>query len=687
MVRAASPEPAIFVKPKPTQTLSDTSIESMLLAAITRAQSQCVQSHDTHTVFEGMLASLLQLSLSEYGFIGEVLYEVDGSPYLKTHAISNIAWNEETRRLYDENVEQGLEFRNLDTLFGSVIKTGQRVVANDPASDPRGGGVPQGHPPLNAFLGLPFHYRDTMIGMVGIANRPGGYEDELVDMLQPFLTTCTNIILAARANTEQSAVERSLRESEARGRAILDNAIDGIITIDHTGRIESCNRAACSIFGYGTNELLGINVRELMPEDHASRHDEYVQSYLKTGRARIIGIGREVTAKKRDGTEFPAELAVNELRLEGRRLFVGMVRDITERKAAERRTNRLTTELTARVNELNQLSEQNARLSELGSYLQAAHSREEAYDVLLAFVRALFREESGALYRLSESNSAQCVIAFGRDADLLSHTLQKHECWALRRGELHEAGTSLASLRCDHFNGMGDGQQLCVPVMTQNGPIGLLTLHVPFDQASDDTAGRVARNRSILGGIADRLGPALSGIELRARLQEDSIRDPLTKLYNRRFMAESMQRELLRTKRAKQPLSVIMLDLDNFKSINDDYGHDVGDQVLVLLAQQLNLAFREEDLIYRYGGEEFLAILPGASLEVAQRRAENVCKATRAMRIETDKGTMRVTISAGVATAPEHGTTQEALVSRADEALYAAKQSGRDRVKLAVVAS
>jgi diguanylate cyclase (GGDEF)-like protein len=296
--------------------------------------------------------------------------------------------------------------------------------------------------------------------------------------------------------------------------------------------------------------------------------------------------------------------------------------------------------------------------------------------------RALFAEQSGALYRLSESSSAHCVIAWGAEAHLLSQSLQKHDCWALRRGELHEVGIADASIRCHHYNGTGDGHQLCVPIMTQHGPIGLLTLHAPLD---NDAATRIdaARNRSILRGIADRLGPALSSIELRTRLQEDSIRDPLTKLYNRRFLAESLQRELLRTSRARQHLSLIMLDLDNFKAVNDDYGHDVGDQVLVLLAQQLHQAFRKEDFIYRYGGDEFLVIMPGAGLDVARQRVLEACGATRALHIDTEKGPLHVTFSAGVATAPDHGTTEEALIACADEALYAAKEAGRDGVKLA----
>jgi diguanylate cyclase (GGDEF)-like protein/PAS domain S-box-containing protein len=667
-------------KTKPT-------IESLLLTAITRAQSQFVLSRDARTVFDGMLEALLNLTASEYGFIGEVFHDDDGSPFLKTHAITNIAWNEETQQLYDENIEQGLEFRNLNTLFGSVITTGSVVIANDPANDRRRGGVPKGHPPLNAFLGLPFYHRDTLIGMVGIANREEGYEQDLADALQPFLTTCTNIILGLRARSSQETIERTLRESEARGRAILNTAVDAIITIDHAGRIESCNRAASQIFGYGTNELVSMNVKELMPMGHSEKHDGYIRNYMRSGRARIIGVGRELLARRRDGSEFPIELTVNEIKLEGRRLFVGMLRDISERKANEEQRGKLTKELTHRVEELDRLNEENALLSGLGSYLQACSSKEEAYDVLLAHARVLFANESGAFYTLSEAGSATCMLSWGDEQDILSHPVQKQDCWAMRRGVVHETSDAGASLRCRHYNGIGSGSQCCIPVMTQNGPIGLLTLHVPSADSKDDPDQSVVHSLSLMTGIADRLGPALSGIELRGRLHEDSIRDPLTKLYNRRFMNESLHRELLRARRADSPLSLIILDLDRFKSINDEYGHDVGDDVLVTVAQSLSRAVREEDYMYRYGGEEFVIVLPGANLHIARERAQEACRKVRALRIDTEKGTLQITISAGVATFPEHGNTQEELIVQADKALYLAKQSGRDRIQLADVAS
>jgi diguanylate cyclase (GGDEF)-like protein/PAS domain S-box-containing protein len=574
----------------------------------------------------------------------------------------------------------------MNTLFGRVITTGTVVVANEPANDRRGGGVPEGHPPLNAFLGLPFYHRDTLIGMVGIANRAQGYDEELADSLKPFLSTCTNIILGVRARSSQQSIERTLRESEARGRAILNTAADAIITIDHTGCIESCNRAASQIFGYGTNELVSMNVRDLMPFGHAERHDGYITDYMRTGRGRIIGVGRELIAKRRDGSEFPIELTVNEIKLEGRRLFVGMLRDVSERKANEEQRSKLTRELTHRVEELDRLNEENALLSRLGSYLQACSSKEEAYDVLLAHARVLFPDDSGAFYAMSETGNSDCVLSWGDEQGVLSHAVQKQDCWALRRGVVHETSDAGASLRCQHYDGIGTGSQCCIPVMTQNGPIGLLTLHVPSADDEDKADQRVAHSLSLITGIADRLGPALSGIELRARLHEDSIRDPLTKLYNRRFMSESLSRELSRARRADSPLSLVVLDLDRFKQVNDEYGHDVGDNVLATVAQKLTEVIREEDYVYRYGGEEFVIILATANLDTARERAQEVCHEVRALRISTEKGALQITVSAGVATFPEHGGTQEELFVQADKALYLAKQSGRDRIELASLA-
>jgi GAF domain-containing protein len=217
---------------------------SRLLGAITTAQAQLVGVVEPDSLFDGLLRALLDLTDSEYGFIGETLRTANGDPYLKTHAITNIAWNQETRRFYEDNAPNGLEFYNLKTLFGTVLTDEVPVIANSPATDPRRGGLPDGHPPLLAFLGLPLRSGGQMIGMAGVANRPDGYDEQLVQDLEPFLQTCSNAIFALRADTAREQAEDDLVDEQERLRAILDGAYEAIITIDESGIIESCNSRA-----------------------------------------------------------------------------------------------------------------------------------------------------------------------------------------------------------------------------------------------------------------------------------------------------------------------------------------------------------------------------------------------------------------------------------------------------------
>lgn len=157
-------------------TERELSFNHEMLDSISTIQSRFILDGNTAAAFERLLSQILKVTESEYGFIGEVLHTDDGSRYLKTHAITNIAWNDETRRFYEENAPQGLEFFNLDTLFGAVIRSGSTVIANDPANDPRAGGIPEGHPPMHGFLGIPFLIGTRLAGMVGVANRPVGYD-------------------------------------------------------------------------------------------------------------------------------------------------------------------------------------------------------------------------------------------------------------------------------------------------------------------------------------------------------------------------------------------------------------------------------------------------------------------------------------------------------------------------------
>ena len=307
-----------------------------LLKAISHAQSQYIVDADPRELFDTLLRDLLGLTESEYGFIGEILFTSEEAPYLKTHAITNIAWNDETRDFYGKNAPKGMEFYNLNTLFGHVMTSGKPVISNSPDQDSRRGGLPEGHPAMRAFLGMPFHIGSKFVGMVGIANRPGGYNEKLAHSLTPLLTTCANLIESNRNDRRRRHAEAAVRESEARTRAIVNTAVDGIITIDAEGYIDSFNPAAEKLFQYTAEEILGKNISLLMPQPYATEHSGYIQNYLRTGQAKVIGTGREVVGLRRNGETFPMELSISNMRIGERTMFLGIARDMTERKRAER---------------------------------------------------------------------------------------------------------------------------------------------------------------------------------------------------------------------------------------------------------------------------------------------------------------------------------------------------------------
>lgn len=184
--------------------------QQQLLDMLHVTASQAVSTADFREIFTSMLDGLLALTDSEYGFIGEILTSAEGGPYLKTYAITDIAWNEEVQQFYREHAPEGLVFSNLDTLYGSVIKNGEIVLSNSPKTDERAGGIPRGHPDINSFLGIPIFQGEQLIGMYGIANKPGGYNQSVTQFLEPFNSTLGVIINGMRLNRQREQDNRAL---------------------------------------------------------------------------------------------------------------------------------------------------------------------------------------------------------------------------------------------------------------------------------------------------------------------------------------------------------------------------------------------------------------------------------------------------------------------------------------------
>lgn len=249
------------------------------------------------------------------------------------------------------------------------------------------------------------------------------------------------------------------------------------------------------------------------------------------------------------------------------------------------------------------------------------------------------------------------------------------DCWALRRNQPHPGSSDHAAPVCPHLihTGVIADPSLCLPLNSQGQVLGVLSLSAPEPLT--------AEMRRVASTAADQLALALANLQLQASLRTQSIRDPLTNLFNRRYLEASMPRELLRAERRKGGLSVLMFDLDHFKRYNDTQGHDAGDVLLGAFGALLAQSCRGEDMPCRFGGEEFTLVLTDADHARALERAEAIRKAASELAVHYRTGTLPPpTVSVGVSTYPEHGSTPEALLRMADQALYRAKQLGRNKV-------
>lgn len=324
------------------------------------------------------------------------------------------------------------------------------------------------------------------------------------------------------------------------------------------------------------------------------------------------------------------------------------------------------------VVQLERKTEETRQLSELGELLQSCRSLDEAGPVIERSAARLFSGTQGAVYLLrSSQNLLEAVATWG--APVIEPLFAPDDCWALRRGRPYRVAYGADGISCQHVPRGERDASLCVPMMARGEALGLL--HVRFPDDAADSA------EQLVTMVAESVALAVANLRLHESLQRQSIRDPLTGLFNRRYMEESFAREIRRASRTEQPVSVVMFDLDHFKLFNDAHGHGAGDRLLQELGHVLQSACRGEDIACRYGGEEFTVILPGMSGGQAKIYANTVRERVAHLRVDYRREWLgQVTITAGVAGYPAHGRSTEALLTAADAALYRAKRAGRNLV-------
>jgi diguanylate cyclase (GGDEF)-like protein/PAS domain S-box-containing protein len=473
-------------------------------------------------------------------------------------------------------------------------------------------------------------------------------------------------------NLEQKQI--ALEESEARYRRLFETAKDGILILDgDTGRITDVNPFLQDMLGYSKTELVGKALWEIGPVKDIAASQEAMRHLQNSDYIRYEDLPLETRAGERKQVEFVSNVYL----VNGWRVIQCNIRDITTRKHAEVLAQSAKDELVALVDELQWRDREMHLLNHMNELLLSCMTLSEAYQVITLTAGDLFSGHNGCLAILQGTDQHLDVVARWGNEAIMDATFSLEDCWALRRGQLHEVSDPQAGLLCRHFLHAPKAGYLCLPLTVQGETLGVLSL-------MDNTLQK-GRHQLGLKQLAETVGEtiklSLSNLKLREELRQQAIHDPLTELYNRRYLEETLARDLYLVQRRKAPLCVVMLDLDGFKQFNDSFGHGAGDAVLRGFGHALRDHLRKSDISCRYGGDEFVLVLPDSSIADTQERLEQIRLFLNEFPVHYGERTLRmVTVSAGIAQTPEHGISAAELLQAADEAMYAAKQAGGDRI-------
>ncbi len=465
-------------------------------------------------------------------------------------------------------------------------------------------------------------------------------------------------------NDQLRRAQAELKGALTRYTDLYDFAPVAYLTLDKAGLIWGANLLAAHLLGVERSRLLKTPLTSyILPPDRVGLPAGHppITSFLGVPlrrEGRIIGC---INLGNKDGGYDQSDLDAAEA------LSVPIVEALRRRRAEK--------ELARQAQDLAQHNREIGLLHDLGELLQGCHTVAEAYSVIGRSLGRLFAGDSGALFIFRSSRNLVEAVAVWGEAPPPEQVFAPDDCWALRQGKAQLGGEGAGASPCAHVFG-GTGAYLCVPLMSHGEAMGLLRV-LP---ASPDE-GRLERKQQLTLTGTSQLGLALANLKMQENLRDMAVRDPLTGLFNRRYLEETLEREFLRATRQGAPIPLIMLDIDHFKRFNDTYGHDAGDALLRESGVFLQRHIRGSDVACRYGGEEFVLTLPESSLEIACARAEEMRQAVKTLQVHHGHRTLEaITLSFGVAALPEHGDNLDAVLNAADAAMYRAKQAGRDRV-------
>lgn len=449
---------------------------------------------------------------------------------------------------------------------------------------------------------------------------------------------------------------------------IFEASSDGIFLSNvNTGKFTEINRAGCTMFGYGRHELIGCDIRELSTGTEPYTREAAFRWFAKAQSEPQLF---EWHCKAKDGHFFWVEISLRCIIFGDDKIGLALLRDITRRIELEK-----TLEANITIS---------AQLATMAQRLQSCRSREEIADAVTRYGPQILPGVPGGLYAFRNSRNLLSVVTSWNEPVGLIADLSPGECWAFRRGQVHTVKDTGREVVCQHVNlGKLKGYS-CRPLVAQGEILGLLYLEVAPGKTEAEPNN--TEGSSYVDLFSENISLALGNQYLNEKLRDQSIRDPLTGLFNRRYFEEALEIDLARAARCGSAASLIMGDIDLFKTFNDRFGHHAGDFVLKQVAETMQSNVRSGDVVCRYGGEELLVLLSDADLLSARENAERIRQAIKSLTL-TFRGRALdpVTISFGIATFPAQAQEGQALISAADAAMYEAKRAGRDRIEVASV--
>lgn len=498
-----------------------------------------------------------------------------------------------------------------------------------------------------------------------------GLEDALQDareawlhyVLTPEKQDLINFDKAERRISEQLFKVASIDTEHQTSIAHLSALIDG--ELDHL-RSQLRNKNPNKIWHGGLSDQKREAVREAI-QNFKDEEERLLRERNEAAQVRSKQITRSVSFRI---IVFSCFMAV---------LFLLVMRDSKKLRVAEKKALLAQTRLEGSLSQLRSESENSRLLNELQADFQICVSATEAYKVATSYLQRVLPESSGMVFAIDSSQDAMDVQDMwpAPDGAALYQVFSREDCCAVRSGRLHSHLDSPKGLDCRHFVGAVPSAYICLPLSALGETLGVF--HISAASPELFTENRIA----VIQQIGEYAALRLANLKLKEKLQHQSLRDPLTGLFNRRFLETTLEQELGRAARSSSGLGLIMADIDGFKLFNDKFGHEAGDLVLREVAALLRRSVRSEDIVCRYGGEEFLAVVPDSTLESVQERAEQMRIAVAKLQLDYAGNRLgKITASFGVSYSQDGSLVSSQLLRYADEALYEAKRSGCDCVRL-----